>query len=175
MPIPHRSGSEPMRARSALRMRLTFAVFGAVCAVAGMIVFAVLGSLAWLAAFAALGALAAANIAVVIHRIRQGGAFQPARGTPILPPVLPRGRPLPGPPARAPRLRARRRAYFIMMGCCLTLFVLAWSLVSSYSVPVAVAMSVVAALIPPVAVIVANSGVTGESGGGRRRENGHSV
>jgi Family of unknown function (DUF6343)/Protein of unknown function (DUF3099) len=169
MPIPYRSGSEPARARSALRMRLFFAVFGGVCAIAGVIAFALIGNVAWLAASAALVVGAAVNSAVVIHRIRQGARFQPGRGTPILPPVLPRGRPLPGPPARAPRLRARRRAYLIMMGCCLTLFVLAWSLVSTYSVPGAVAMSVVAALIPPIAVIIANTGVTGGDGGGRRR------
>jgi hypothetical protein len=175
MPIPYRSGSEPMRARSALRMRLSLAVFGVVCALAGVIVFALIGNFAWVAAFAALVVAAAANTAVVIRRIRQGPRFQPGRDTPILPPVLPRGRPLPGPPARAPRFQTRRRAYLVMMGCCLTLFVLAWSVVSSYSVPGAVAMSVVAALIPPIAVIIANAantGMTRGNGGGERRGDG---
>jgi hypothetical protein len=172
MPIPYRSGSEPARARSALRMRLSLAVFGAVCALAGVIIFALIGNVGWLAAFAALGAAATVNTAVVIRRIRQGPRFQPGRDTPILPPVLPRGRPLPGPPAHAPRFRARRRAYLVMMGCCLALFVLAWSVVSTYSVPGAVAMSVVAALIPPIAVMVANTGVTGGNDGAPRRGDG---
>lgn len=44
------------------------------------------------------------------------------------------------------------------MGTCLTLFVLAWAVVRHFSEPVAVGMSVVAAVIPPVAAIVANAG-----------------
>jgi hypothetical protein len=52
----------------------------------------------------------------------------------------------------------RRRAYFVLMGCCLSLFVLAWGLVRFYSVTAAVVMSVAALAIPPVAVMVANAG-----------------
>lgn len=50
----------------------------------------------------------------------------------------------------------RRRGYFLMMGACLTLFVLAWAVVRLWSVPVAVGMCVVAMVIPPFAAIVAN-------------------
>ncbi|MGW0788516.1 DUF3099 domain-containing protein [Streptomyces sp. NPDC002911] len=50
----------------------------------------------------------------------------------------------------------RRRAYFWMMGACLFLFVSAWAFVRLWSVPVAVAMCVLAMVIPPVAAIVAN-------------------
>ncbi|MBB5934416.1 hypothetical protein FHS42_001463 [Streptomyces zagrosensis] len=50
----------------------------------------------------------------------------------------------------------RRRGYFLMMGACLTLFVLAWSVVRLWSIPVAVGMCVVAMVIPPFAAIVAN-------------------
>lgn len=50
----------------------------------------------------------------------------------------------------------RRTAYFWLMGTCLTLIVLAWFVVRFFSTPVAVGMSVVAAVIPPVAAIVAN-------------------
>ncbi len=46
--------------------------------------------------------------------------------------------------------------YGIMMGVCLTLFVLAWAVVRRFSPPAAVAMSVVAAVIPPFAAVVAN-------------------
>ena len=44
------------------------------------------------------------------------------------------------------------------MGTCVVLIVLAWNVVRFWSTPAAVAMSAVAALIPPVAVIIANWG-----------------
>jgi len=50
----------------------------------------------------------------------------------------------------------RRHRYYAMMGTCVVLFVLAWSVVRLWSVTAAVAMCVVALLIPPVAAIVAN-------------------
>ena len=52
----------------------------------------------------------------------------------------------------------RKRAYFWLMGTCVVLIVLAWNVVRFWSVPAAVVMSVVAAVIPPTAVIVANWG-----------------
>ena len=61
-----------------------------------------------------------------------------------------RGRPL--------RLSTRKRAYFAMMGTCVALIVLAWTLIWRFSVPAAVAMSAVALVIPPVAAVVANAG-----------------
>jgi len=61
-----------------------------------------------------------------------------------------RGRPL--------RLSTRRRAYFVMMGVCLVLIVLAWMVIWRYSVVAAVVMSAVALVIPPFAAIIANSG-----------------
>lgn len=53
-------------------------------------------------------------------------------------------------------MRHRRRMYAVMMGTCLTLFVLAWSVVRLFSPELAVAMSVVALVIPPFAAIVGN-------------------
>jgi hypothetical protein len=50
----------------------------------------------------------------------------------------------------------RRHWYFAMMGTCVVLFVLAWSVVRLWSVPAAIAMCLVAMVIPPVAAIVAN-------------------
>ncbi|MDF3292763.1 MULTISPECIES: DUF3099 domain-containing protein [Streptomyces] len=50
----------------------------------------------------------------------------------------------------------RRHWYFAMMGTCIGLFVLAWAVVRLWSVPAAVAMCVVAMVIPPVAAMVAN-------------------
>lgn len=44
-----------------------------------------------------------------------------------------------------------------MMGTCVGLFLLAWLVVSRFSVTAAFVVSAVAAVIPPVAAIVANS------------------
>jgi Protein of unknown function (DUF3099) len=66
-----------------------------------------------------------------------------------------------GPPHRQNRplgLATRKRAYFIMMGFCLVLIVLAWPLIWRFSVTAAIAMSAVALVVPPLAAIVANSG-----------------
>ena len=52
----------------------------------------------------------------------------------------------------------RRRAYFTLMGGCLLLILLAWNVVRLWSTTAAVAMSVVAAVLPPVAVLIANWG-----------------
>lgn len=52
----------------------------------------------------------------------------------------------------------RNRVYFLLMGLCLTLFVLAWAVVRLYSVTASVVMSAVALAIPPIAVIIANAG-----------------
>jgi len=52
----------------------------------------------------------------------------------------------------------RKRLYFWLMGTCLVLIVLAWNVVRFWSVPAAAVMSIVAALIPPTAAIVANWG-----------------
>jgi hypothetical protein len=56
------------------------------------------------------------------------------------------------------RQRLRQRWYFALMGVCLALILLAWNVVRLWSTDLAVAMSVVAAVIPPIAVIVANWG-----------------
>ena len=59
------------------------------------------------------------------------------------------------------QVRRRRRWYFLLMGVCLLLLALAWTWVRLWSVPLAVAMSAVAALIPPIAAFVGNDGVRG--------------
>lgn len=50
----------------------------------------------------------------------------------------------------------RRRRYFTLMAVCLVLFVSAWGFVRLWSVPLAIAMCLVAAAIPPIAAIAAN-------------------
>jgi hypothetical protein len=64
----------------------------------------------------------------------------------------------PNSPHRPLRLSTRKRAYFIMMGTCLVLIVLAWTLIWRFSILASVVMSAVALCIPPFAAIVANSG-----------------
>ena len=52
----------------------------------------------------------------------------------------------------------RKRYYFALMGTCLVLLLLAWNVVRLWSTTAAVVMSVVAAVIPPVAAFVGNLG-----------------
>jgi hypothetical protein len=49
------------------------------------------------------------------------------------------------------------------MGVCVGLILLAWNVVRLWSVPVAVGMSVVAAVIPPVAAMIGNLGALDDS------------
>ena len=68
-----------------------------------------------------------------------------------------------GPPRRAEgegglRLKTRKRAYLVMMGVCVLLIVLAWTLIWRFSITAAVVMSVAALVVPPFAAIVANAG-----------------
>jgi hypothetical protein len=51
---------------------------------------------------------------------------------------------------------AGRRWYLLLMGLCLLLILLAWNVVRLWSTTAAVVMSVIAAVIPPIAVIVGN-------------------
>jgi hypothetical protein len=53
--------------------------------------------------------------------------------------------------------RRRRRRYFAIMVPCVLLIVVAWAVVARFSAPAAIAMSVVAMALPPVAAIVANN------------------
>jgi len=57
----------------------------------------------------------------------------------------------------------RRRAYFWLMGSCIVLIVLAWNVVRLWSITAAVVMSVIAAMLPPAAVIVGNLGSLSET------------
>ena len=60
--------------------------------------------------------------------------------------------------SQSERLRRRKRWYFGLMGVCLVLILLAWNVVRLWSTTAAVAMSVVAAVLPPIAVVIANWG-----------------
>ncbi|HWG01334.1 MAG TPA: DUF6343 family protein [Trebonia sp.] len=81
-----RSGDEPRHARSPLRLRLGLAGFGLACAVAGIVIFAVLGVPPMVGVFAALVVVALVDGAVVMRHIRAGGRYQPG---PEVPPYRP--------------------------------------------------------------------------------------
>ncbi|MBW8806637.1 MAG: DUF3099 domain-containing protein [Catenulisporales bacterium] len=154
---PHRirSGDEPMHARSPLRMRLTMALIGLASALGGVAFFLTQHATGWVIACAVIGVLALADTLLVVHHIRQGPHYQPGRD---IPPYRPVEEPEDYPPPREPlSQRTREQVYLAMMGTCLALVVLAWTVVRLFSPGLAVAMSVVAAFIPPFAVMVANS------------------
>ncbi len=52
--------------------------------------------------------------------------------------------------------RRDRRLYFGLMAVCIGLFVLSWAVLDRYSTVAAVVVSIVALVIPPFAVIIAN-------------------
>ena len=71
---------------------------------------------------------------------------------------MPDGDGPPNRPGRPLRLSTRKRVYFAMMGTCLVLIALAWTLIWRFSITAAVIMSAVALVVPPVAAIIGNSG-----------------
>lgn len=52
--------------------------------------------------------------------------------------------------------RRDKRIYFILMGTCLALIMLAWLVIDHFSVLASIIMSAVALVIPPFATIIAN-------------------
>jgi hypothetical protein len=52
--------------------------------------------------------------------------------------------------------RRDRRLYLVLMTVCIGLFVLSWAVLDRYSTIAAIAVSAVALVIPPFAVIIAN-------------------
>jgi hypothetical protein len=52
----------------------------------------------------------------------------------------------------------RKKSYFWLMGSCIVLILLAWNVVRFWSTTAAVVMSMIAAVIPPIAVVVGNRG-----------------
>jgi hypothetical protein len=156
---PHRirSGDEPMHARSPLRMRLTMALIGFVSAVAGILFFASQRATGWVTACAVIALLALADAVIVVRHIRAGPHYQPGRD---IPPYRPVEEPADWPPYRdrGPLSQHTREAvYLTMMGTCLGLIIVAWTIVRLFSSTAAVVMSVIAAFIPPFAVMVANA------------------
>ena len=59
--------------------------------------------------------------------------------------------------AGMPPSRRDKRLYLALMAVCIGLFVLSWAVLDRYSVTAAIIVSVVALVIPPFAVIIANA------------------
>ena len=173
-----RSGDEPRNARSPLQLRLVLAGFGVASGlVGGWLIWVTTGEPVLVAISLSVAVVAAVNVAVVLHRIRMGPHYQPGPDVPPYRPVTAQGWAGPshgGPatgawpehdevvrPARRIPERTRKRRYFVLMGICLFLIINAWTWVWLISVTAAGVMSVVAALIPPIAAITANLGWTG--------------
>jgi hypothetical protein len=152
-----RSGDEPGHARSALRLRLWLAGFGLLAALVAAVVVHSVAPAPVVVGFVAVAVLAGVDLIVVSRHIRRGPHYQPG-------PQVPPYRPVDPEPSRrravAPTTeRTRMRRYLTIMTVCLLLFVLAWTWVRLYSTTAALVMSMVAAVLPPIAVIVANIGV----------------
>lgn len=89
-----KTGDEPLHARSPLRLRLSLASFGLLCAVVGAILFAGVGFTAGVVACAVLGVIAVTDLVIVIVRIRQGPHYQPGKSVPPYSPATePKRRP----------------------------------------------------------------------------------
>ena len=58
--------------------------------------------------------------------------------------------------AGLPPSRRDKRVYLALMTVCIGLFVLSWAVLDRYSTTAAIVVSVVALVIPPFAVIIAN-------------------
>lgn len=85
--VAMRTGSEPVEARSPLRFRLTLALWGLVWAMAGTAVFAMADRIGWAVACGIVVLVAAADAALVVHRMHQGPHWQPGREVPPYRPV----------------------------------------------------------------------------------------
>ncbi|MEU4172377.1 DUF6343 family protein [Streptomyces sp. NPDC026665] len=82
-----RTGSEPVTARSALRMRFWLSVWGLIWAVFGTVAFILVGRPGWAAACAALWVIVTVDMTMILRHIRQGPHYQPGRDVPPYEPV----------------------------------------------------------------------------------------
>lgn len=77
-----RTGSEPLTARSPLRMRFWLSVWGLIWATFGTIAFALVGRPEWAAACGVLWLIITADMAMILRHIHQGPHYQPGRDIP---------------------------------------------------------------------------------------------
>ncbi|MFD5270945.1 DUF6343 family protein [Streptomyces sp. NPDC058335] len=84
--IPMRTGSEPVTARSALRMRLWLSVWGLLWAIFGTVAFTLVGRPGWAIACGLLWLVITADLSRILKHLRQGPHYQPG---PDIPPYRP--------------------------------------------------------------------------------------
>ncbi|WP_406009576.1 DUF6343 family protein [Streptomyces sp. NBC_00637] len=77
-----RTGSEPVTARSALRMRLWLTLWGLAWAIFGTAAFALVGRPGWAAACGVLWLVITVDLAMILKHRRQGPHYQPGRDIP---------------------------------------------------------------------------------------------
>lgn len=152
---PVRSGDEPMHARSPLRLRLILAALGLACAIAGVVLFALLGSPRFVALFAVIGAITVVDIAIIVRHMREGEGFQPG------PEVRPHRPDLPStaeesavPPVAA---HVRHRRYAAAAIAALFVIINAWTWVWTLSMVWAWILSLFAAVVLLVGVIASSA------------------
>ncbi|RDG39194.1 DUF6343 family protein [Streptomyces corynorhini] len=81
-----RTGSEPVTARSPLRMRFWLSLWGVFWTGAGTVVFALAGRPWWALACAVLLLIVVTDLVVILRHFRQGPRFQPGRDVGPYPP-----------------------------------------------------------------------------------------
>ncbi|MFC7791828.1 DUF6343 family protein [Streptomyces cinereoruber] len=86
-----RTGSEPVTARSPLRMRFWLSVWGLLWAAFGTVAFALVGRPGWAAACGVLFLMVLVDLVLVVRRMRQGPHWQPGRDVPPYDPDHDRG------------------------------------------------------------------------------------
>ncbi|MEV0776129.1 DUF6343 family protein [Streptomyces sp. NPDC050433] len=77
-----RTGSEPLTARSPLRMRWWLSLWGLIWTAFGTSVFALAGRPGWAIACGVLLLIVATDFVLVVRHLRQGSRYQPGRDVP---------------------------------------------------------------------------------------------
>lgn len=77
-----RTGSEPVTARSPLRMRFWLSVWGLIWTAFGTTAFALAGRFGWALACGVLLLIVATDLVLVLRHLRQGSRYQPGRDVP---------------------------------------------------------------------------------------------
>ncbi|GGT35579.1 hypothetical protein GCM10010271_44480 [Streptomyces kurssanovii] len=77
-----RTGSEPVTARSPLRMRFWLGVWGLIWTAGGTIAFAMVDRSGWAVVCGVLFVVVTVDLFLVVRHIRQGPHYQPGRDVP---------------------------------------------------------------------------------------------
>ncbi|MGW4030858.1 DUF6343 family protein [Streptomyces sp. NPDC004838] len=96
-----RTGSEPITARSPLRMRFWLSVWGLIWTAGGTAIFALASHPGWAALCGVLLLIVLTDMAFVVRHMRQGPHYQPGRDIPPYEPVHDERTPPPGPRDRS--------------------------------------------------------------------------